>query len=534
MTIARNAAEALQNHVCLEVESIDRMYLNLYVPMLQTEGGVAFFFRKHRGHDFASSALMAPMTQKFVTSIEQFAQREGVEIMTFRKGERKDDVAQAALKKFQADEGILFIGKAQEKNRVIRTRARRNPQTGAKYAWLYSSTAVVNQYYFYAVDRDFGPFFIKFGSYFPYNAKLCINGHEYLKRQLAQKGIGFKPLDNGILSCEEPRQLQRICEGLTDKKIDALARKWLGRLPHPFTPEDRKAGFRYDVSILQAEFSLTQVFDRPRTGRIFFEQLIRENIDLGRPDQVQLIFDRRVTKRTPGSFRTRVITQGVTPSLHINYKSSRIKQYHKEGRALRTETTINNTRDFEIGKKLKNLSALREVGFQANRRLLDVQRMSFDHTIGEDVFQRVHEPVKVNGQHAPALRFGDPRVLALLSVLLSFRLLPRGFRNRDIREMVASLLGRVPAHMTAGMMTYDLRRLRLHGLIERIPKTHRYQVTDLGFRIALVTTRIYSRILCPGYGVLLPQAPPSDSPLRKQVEKVEAAVEDISRRCIAA
>ena len=157
-------------------------------------------------------------------------------------------------------------------------------------------------------------------------------------------------------------------------KIDALLRKWLARLPHPFTPEDRNAGYRYDVSILQAEFSLTQVLDRPLTGRIFFEEVIRENLDLGRPDQVQLIFERRVTKRTPGRFRTRVLTEGVMPSLHVDYKSSRIKQYHKEGRALRTETTINDPRDFGIGKRLHNLPALREVGFQANRRLLDVQQ----------------------------------------------------------------------------------------------------------------------------------------------------------------
>ena len=175
------------------------------------------------------------------------------------------------------------------------------------------------------------------------------------KQQLAKKNIGFEALDNGVLSCDEPKQLQAICDGLSAEKIDALLRKWLRRLPHPYTAADRKAGYRYQVSILQAEFSLTQVLDRPVTGRVFFEEVIRENLDIGPPSQVQLIFDRRVSKTTPGRFRTRVITDGVVPSLHADYKSTRIKQYHKEGRALRTETTINNTRDFGIGKLLKNL-----------------------------------------------------------------------------------------------------------------------------------------------------------------------------------
>ena len=124
----------------------------------------------------------------------------------------------------------------------------------------------------YAVDEDFGPFFLKFCSYFPYNAKLCLNGHEYLKRQLTKEGIAFEALDNGILSCADPQRLQQLCDGLSAEKIDALLRKWLARLPHPFTAADRAAGYRYEISMLQAEFSLTQVLDRPLTGRVFFEE----------------------------------------------------------------------------------------------------------------------------------------------------------------------------------------------------------------------------------------------------------------------
>jgi hypothetical protein len=189
----------------------------------------------------------------------------------------------------------------------------------------------VNHYYFYCVDRDFGPFFLKFCSYFPYNGKLCLNGHEYAKRQLERAGIEYKALDNGVLSCENPKRLQAICDGLSAARIDGLFRKWLALLPHPFTGSDRKAGYRYDLSILQIELSLTQVLDRPLSGRIFFEQVIRENLDIGRPKQVQLIFNRWVTKRSPGTFRTRVITDGVVPSLHVDYKGTRVKQYHKEG-----------------------------------------------------------------------------------------------------------------------------------------------------------------------------------------------------------
>ena len=525
MSVPRTVAEVIREHVTLEVEGIDRMYLNVYQPKLQHDRGVITFFRYHRKQPVVSSALMEPISTAFIKNIETFAQENGIPFFTFDKGKRKDDVAAAYLASFPASEGVLFIAKAQEKVPVFRTEKRTNPDTGKKYPWIVKSTAMVNQFYCYCVDEDFGPFFLKFSSYFPYNAKLCINGHEYVKRQLVKAGIAFEPLDNGILSCAQPQRLQKICAALSAGKIDALLRKWLKRLPHPFSTADRAAGYRYDVSTLQAEFSLTQILDRPLSGRIFFEEVIRENLDLGRPDKVQLIFSRRVSKRTPGRFRTRVLTDGVTPSLHVDYKSTGIKQYHKEGRGLRTETTINNARDFGIGKRLENLPALREIGFQANRRLLHVQCTSHDCMIGEDAFRQVNEPVVVNGQRASALRFADRAVQALFGALLVFRLLPRGFSNRELRDHWAPLLGQQAQSMTQGQMTYHLRRLRLHRVIERIPKSHRYRVTDSGWRTALFCTRCYNRILRPGLACIIPEDATDDSWLRRRFDELDAAIE---------
>jgi hypothetical protein len=525
MSLPKTVADVLRNHVTLALEGIDRMYLNVYVPQLQRELGVVSFLRYHRGHLFASSALLAPISDTFIQAITDFTDTHAIPLLTFAKGQRKDDVAAEHLARFSRPEGVLFVGKAQEKTPVFRTEKRKNPKTGQCYPWIVRSTAMVNHYYFYCVDEDFGPFFLKFCSYFPYNAKLCLNGHEYLKRQLAKEGIAFEALDNGILSCDNPQRMQQIADGLDAAKIDALLRKWLAWLPHPFTPADRQAGYRYDISILQAEFSLTQVLDRPLTGRVFFEEVIRENLDLGRPDQVQLIFGRRVTKKTPGRFRTRVLTEGVTPTLHIDYKKSRIKQYHKEGRALRTETTINDTRDFGIGKRLRNLPALREVGFSANRRLLDVQTISQDCAVGEEVFRQVTQPIDVQGQRASALRYGDATVLALLSALLVFRLLPRGFSNRELKEHLAPLLGEDPSALTQGRMTYQLRRLRLHGLITRQAGTHRYGVTDVGLRVALFFTRSYARLLRPGLAQVIPEATGEDPPLRRAFANLEQAMD---------
>jgi hypothetical protein len=327
-----------------------------------------------------------------------------------------------------------------------------------------------------------------------------------------------------------PAAVQAICNRLGPEQIDALLRRWLAILPHPFSAADREAGYRYDISIWQAGFSLTQVLDRPVTGRVFFEHVIRDNLDAGRPDQISLIFDRKIRRRgpqpTPSRFRTRVITEGVTPSLHIDHKHTAIKQYHKEGRALRTETTINDTRDFKIGKRLTDLPALREIGFSANRRLLGAQRLSHDPIRAAEAFTAVHDPIITDtGQRIAGLRLGDRRAHALLQALLVFRLLPNGFGNRDLRDLLAQILGQ--AVITAGQRSYDLQRLRAHGLITRIPRSHRYRLTDTGLHHAMLLTHVQTRLLLPGLAQLTDPDPPTPSTLRTAARNYQHALDQL-------
>ena len=228
--------------------------------------GVVGFLKYHLDQPVPSTVVVADRSRQFVRAVRRFCDQHGVPLISFEKGQRKEDVAREHLARFQGREGVLFVGRAQEKAPVFRTERRRRPETGAPYPWIVRSTAMVNHFYFYCVDADFGPFFLKFCSYFPYNAKLCINGHEDAKRQLEHQGIAYQALDNGFLSCVEPERLQRLCDGLSSLRIRRLVNIWFARLPHPYTKGDRIAGYRYDVSILQAEFALTQVLDRPRTG----------------------------------------------------------------------------------------------------------------------------------------------------------------------------------------------------------------------------------------------------------------------------
>jgi hypothetical protein len=233
MNLKPSVAQLQKEHVVMELECIDRMYLNAYVPQLTTEAGVAGFVRGYLGHRFASTKQVAEMTESFVESIMQFALDYKIDLVRFQKGQRKDNVMQRRLRAFKKKhhQGVVFIGVAQEKARVPRT-VRKAFGDGGTIPWINYSSAHVNFYYFYCLDEDFGPFFIKFCSYFPYTAKLCINGHEYLKCQLQSRGIGYEALDNGISWCEDIGVAQRICDRFDEQKIEVFFRQ----MAAPATP----------------------------------------------------------------------------------------------------------------------------------------------------------------------------------------------------------------------------------------------------------------------------------------------------------
>jgi hypothetical protein len=528
-----NIETIIRDHVTLTIDCIDRLYLNGYVPTLQTSGQLCWYLKEHLGNPIPSPALLRPLHDRFVREVTTFAGTGQIPIVHFERGQRKDDVAAEHRARFTGPEGVVFIGVAQERASAFKARKLTGSDQGVLFEFSRQSVAV-NHYYFYVQDREWGPAFVKVGTYFPYPVRVCLNGHEWAKQQARQVGLGFTSLDNGFLACDDPERLQAICDGLGPADVQRFFNRWQAHLPWPLTAADRAAGYQHRLSIWQLEVSRTQVFDRPVQGRHFFEAVIRENLDLGRPDRVSLLFPTRLTRRTPApahGYRTRIITTGIAPSLHVEYKHTDVKQYFKEEQALRTETTINDPTDFQSRKALETLPQLRATGAQINQQLLAVERVSHACSLSPDTLAQLQTPRQQDGQRIPALRFSDPRVLALLQALCRFAHLPTGFRNRELRPHVASLLGRDLTTYSRGAMTYDLRRLRLHGLIQRVPRTQRYTVTTIGSRVAFFYSKVHLRILQPGSAALSDPGIDLPSPLRDAIRLLDHA---ITQLCAAA
>lgn len=534
-------ATLLRNHVTLKVRSIDHIFLQAYVPKLQSVGQVCTFLRWQRGFRIPSSAAFGKIGQDYVKEIERFAENRGIPIVRFEKGESKEERVRPLLQAAAREGGegrVVLIGVAQEKASAWRSWKAKGQEkaTHPHMEWGRQMT-YVNHYYFYLWDPEWGPAFWKTNAYAPFPIWLCLNGHEWAKRQMDKVGIAYEALDNGFLSCADPVALQKRCDHLGSGAVRDFFWRWYGRLPSPFSTKDVEAGYVYESAFRQFEVSDTVIFDRPQAGRAWFEGVIRDHLDIGRPDQVVLIFQRRINRCTPGTFRTRVITKGVEPILTCYYKSSRLKQYFKEGRGLRTEMVICDTRDFGIGRRVcaANWDTLRAVGESANRRLCDAEAQDAMPAPDVVTFQRVTRPSTTeDGLYAPGLRFGDPRVMAVLAALVGFSNLVAGFNNRQLTARTAALLGEP---YTARRATYDLRRLKRKGLIRKRAKTNRYELSADGRRVAVLFTKVHGRVLAPGLTRLDPALPEEigrRSPLAVAWRVLERALEDFAERSLVA
>jgi hypothetical protein len=424
----------------------------------------------------------------------------------FVKGDVKEEIAREHFKQAEQEGryGVVMVGVAQERTSVWRG-WREGGSDGHPHFEYRRRSVFPNNYYFYIRDPDWGPSLIKTIAYAPFSVWLYLNGNEWAKQQAVQRDLEFTALDNGFAACENEAALADICCSLSAAEVWAFFERWLGVLPSPFTDEDRARGYRYELAVRQLEISDTRVFDRPAAGRAWFEQTLPDQLTLGRPDRVAVVFGRRVSRQTPGRFHTKIINRGTQAAIQIHYRASKVKQYFKERRALRTETTVNDTKDFGIGRRLtaENWNALLSIGHRINQRLLEHQLDACQCAPDATTLERVVLPSTHDGLPAPGLRFGEPRTMALLACLCSYQHLLAGLTNRSLRELIAAL---IPGY-SARQMTYDLPRLRRKGFIQRIPRTHRYKLTSEGRRLAVFFTKTYTRILNPPLAELDPHPP---------------------------
>jgi hypothetical protein len=506
------AADMVAGHVRLGISCLDRLYLNGYVGKLQTPGGVVYFFHDHRGKPIVSPALFEPIGAKFRRDMKGWAQAAGIPVVVFKAGERKAEVMAPYLQAAAAAgrSRVVAVGCAQEYQRVWTARKRAtDPGRCPQFSFIKEQRRV-SVFYVYIFDEQVGPGFIKICSYFPYPVKVWVSGHEWAKQQAAAAGIGFTALSDGFASCDDPEGLQQICDRFGPGTVQVWFERWMAQIPLPLTGAGRDAGYWRELSMRQIEISRTLVFDHDVHARAFFEALLRENMGLGRPENVELLFRRGQRRGRPAiapvrGFRTAIDQHCDMVTINVFYKNSRVRQYLKDGVALRIETVVNSV-DLGCNRMPGNLARLQARAHAINDRLLHTETAGQDTALVSPVIERITRPtVTDDGRKAPALRFGDLRVQALAGATAAMLLTVTGITSRSLRALMTGLLHR-PYSMNQA--SYDLSRLARNGLIRRVPGRNRYTLTRDGLLFARIYTKVYDHILRPLMAPDRPNAPP--------------------------
>lgn len=522
------AADMVAGHVSLDISCLDRLYLTGFVPNLQTPGGVIYFLHDHRGNPITSPAVFEKIGNRFRAAIREWAQANNIPMIRFAAGDRKADVMAPYLNAARAEGGsnVVAIGCAQEYARVW-TATKRDTDPGKCPQFSFTKQQRrVSVFYIYIWDTHVGPGFVKICTYFPYPIKVWLNGHEYAKRQAHATGIGFTELSNGFASCNDPAGLQAVCDSLTAGTVKVWFERWMARIPLPLTPADREAGFWWELSMRQIEVSRTLVFDDDCHARTFFEALLADNMDLGRPENVELIFRRGTRAGRPtdaprgGGFKTKIDRYCDLVTLNVFYKNSRCKQYLKDGRALRIETVVNDARDLRCNRMLTNLDQLQAKARAINTQLLETETVGQGTALVSPVIERITKPtVTDDGRKAPALRFGDLRVQALAGALANMLFAVTGITNKHLRVLMTGLLHRP---YSINQASYDLTRLARNGLIRRIPNRNQYILTPDGQVFAHIYTKVYDRVLHPLMAPDRPNAPPELAHALHTIDRIVA------------
>jgi hypothetical protein len=509
--------DVLDGHVVLDVECLDRIYLNGYVPNLQVGGQVVSFLTAHLGYPIPSPAILEKIGTAFRKAVERFVADNKIPVVRFGKNDRKIDVMRPYLVR-QAGTGragVAAIGVAQEFAPVF-TATKKQWGTSVWFSFTKAQRRVTC-YYFYLFDDDFGPAFVKVCAYFPYPVKVWLNGHEWAKRQAVKAGIGFAELSNGFASCTDPAGLQSICDRLGPATIEVFAQRWWSMLPLPLTEHDRAAGYWWELSMRQVETSRTLVFDAPRHARGFFEALVSDNLDIGRPELIELVFKRGQPRGRKAKWdsKTKIVSYGTEVNVNAFYRHSRIKRRMGGRCASRRWSTTPMTWAACDASSISMSCNLEHVRSTPRCSILNVSARAASLRA---------QPL--SGSHSPPSprMAGGPRPYG--SATLGSRPWPAPYAPAcspspasPTRACMTGLLG--GATYTMNQASYDLARLRVNGLITRIPGKNLYRLTDDGLRFAIFYTKVHDRLLRP---LLAADQPPAPLPIRKALHTIDIHV----------
>jgi hypothetical protein len=501
------------------------MLLNAVIPVLQSPASIVWFLRERRGVRVLSPSYFRAVSVEYHEWVQELAARWSVPILTPPSGVRREEWVDSFYRKRRDKPGVAVILKSRENGRVAAARATRGQphiEIANRFVW---------QYYFYLLDADWGRMFLRICPYFPFNARVCLNGHEWLACRMRREELPFRQCGNAFLACCDPPRLQALSDSLAPHHVWNSVHRWLAILVPFFSDRERRNGtWGHRLFASQVEYCTNLVFHRRASLDAVMERLLDLNRTIGRPHSLSVIFGKRITKRTVGGLKTQITDHGFAhPAIRSHYKRGSIKQYVRDHVLLRTEVTSYHTPDLGVNKSIEHLPRLRQVMQPINERYLDVQQDVLETYVDRGHLQQLRQPtVSENGRRIPGLKQDDPRLLALMQALVRFAPLASGglFRTADLHEAAATAQGKTTDSYTLSQLRYDLGKLRAKGLIEKVNGTQSYRLMPEGYRLCVLFLKLFHKVFAPLTSAILhPLASPKSLSTPNPLDRLYAAVD---------
>jgi len=515
----------------------DRIVINGYLSFLTREANVVYFFRTVGGHPVLTKELLAQRTRHYQRWVESFAANHHLPIPWAEKHERKEQTVQPFLQRRLRQNrcGVYYIFRSMEQGPTFAIRSPRSPTDDPNYRILRSQRGRYTHYYFYILDAVVGPMILRVGSFLPFGVRAWFNGHHIIERELIRHNVPYKKEDNRFLSVDDPQALQAAADRLDGPLLQQRIDYWTYLLGPKFSRKERQAcsGLHRFYALSQVEYCRNFIFKSRWPIRSIFRRSCELGVYLLTADHIACLFGQRLNRRLKGKLQN--VVERMEHGMHVfrTYcRNSFLKAYEKAATFLRLEIVCNNLKDFRLKKSLANLAAVRQRFQEITDRFAEVKARHLNVHGQLDLVARLAKPVVQGSTKVAGIKLENTRLMRILEVLLQKA--SGHLRTWTTAELHAVILDQFQLKATAytlNQLRYDIRKLRLHGLIERIPGTYCYRYTSSGQKRAILLIQIRNRIYGPlAYGLLRhrpAQDHAPDSPFERAYYKIEKAVDEL-------
>ena len=497
---------------------------------------MAWFFRQVCQKPKVTKEVLTERTRAYQAWVAAYARNHHLPLEWAQKGQRKEDLVRPRQRRMirQNRFGVYYVLQSMEQGWTFRVLAPKYATEDPNLQFVRKHRSRFTHYYFYIHDAVAGPMVLRVGSFLPFLVTAYLNGHHFIERQLLRQKIPFVKDDNRFVSVADAAALQKAADALDPKIIQQRIDYWALILGPKFSAQERLAchGLHRLYAVSQIEYCRNFIFKRHWPIRSIFQRSCELGLYLLSAERIACLFGQRCRKRIAGKWQN--VVQRLDHGQHVfrtYFKNSFLKQYEKALTFLRQEIVSNNLKDFGLKKTLAHWEAMRERFQQITDRFAEAQARLLNVHGQFDVLARVAKPVTQGKTKVAGIKLENTRLMRLLELLM------RGagghFRKWTTAGMHEAILEAYDLRLkdyTLTQLRYDVRKLRLHGLIERVPKSYAYRFTDKGAKLSILLVQLRKRLYGPlAFGLFRSRPNPDfmpDSRLEKAYLKVEKAIDE--------